>query len=66
VHRGAESLGRRIRAHPQLARPLSDHARTRVSEFERIVEENEEYIIVEKFGEAAEVAKSLDPRSHSQ
>ena len=35
-------------------------------EFERILEENEEYIIVEKFGEAAEVAKSLDPRSHSQ
>jgi hypothetical protein len=35
-------------------------------EFERIVEENEEYIIVEKFGEAAEVAKSLDPRSLSQ
>jgi hypothetical protein len=35
-------------------------------EFERIVEENKEYVVVEKFGEAAEVAKTLDPRSQSQ
>jgi hypothetical protein len=35
-------------------------------EFERIVEENEDYLVVEKFGEAAEVAKSLDPRSHAR
>jgi hypothetical protein len=35
-------------------------------EFERVVEENEEYMVVEKLGEAAEVSKNLDPRSHSQ
>jgi hypothetical protein len=32
-------------------------------EFERVIEENVHYIVVEKFGEAAEVVKALDPRS---
>ena len=32
-------------------------------EFERVIEENGRYIVVEKFGEAAEVVKALDPRS---
>ena len=30
---------------------------------EKIVEENERYIVVEKLGEAGEVAEELDPRS---
>ena len=32
-------------------------------EFERVVEENGHYIVVEVFGEAAEVVTELDPRS---
>ena len=32
-------------------------------EFERILEENERYAVVEKFGEAADVVRKLDPRS---
>jgi len=32
-------------------------------EFERVVEGNERYVIVEKFGEAAAVAQKLYPRS---
>jgi hypothetical protein len=35
------------------------------SEFERIVEENERYVVVEKFGKAAEVVRRLDPRSRT-
>jgi hypothetical protein len=35
-----------------------------VPEFERVVEEHGGYVVVEKFGEAAEVATKLDPRSH--
>jgi hypothetical protein len=31
-------------------------------EFKRVIEENGRYIVVEKFGEAAEVVKALDPR----
>ena len=31
-------------------------------EFERVVEENENYAVVEKFGEAASIVKKLDPR----
>ena len=31
-------------------------------DFERVVEENERYAIVEKFGTAAELAERLDPR----
>ena len=31
-------------------------------EFERVIEENGRYIVVERFGEAAEVVKALDPR----
>jgi hypothetical protein len=34
-------------------------------EFERVVEENERYVVVEKFGEAARVVKKLDPRSRT-
>ena len=34
-------------------------------EFERVVEENERYVVVEKFGEAAGVVKKLDPRSRT-
>lgn len=30
---------------------------------ERVVERHEEYVVVEKFGEGAEVARDLDPRS---
>ena len=32
-------------------------------EFERVVQEGEHYAVVEKFGEAAEIVKELDPRS---
>jgi hypothetical protein len=32
-------------------------------EFERVVEEREGYVVVEKFGEAAEVVRKLDTRS---
>jgi hypothetical protein len=32
-------------------------------EFERVVEENERYAIVEKFGKAGEIARREDPRS---
>ena len=31
---------------------------------ERVVQRNERYWVVEKFGEAAEVSEALDPRSH--
>jgi hypothetical protein len=34
-------------------------------EFERVVEENEHYIVVEKFGAAAEIVKTLDQRSRT-
>jgi hypothetical protein len=34
-------------------------------EFERVVEEREHYVVVEKFGEAAMVAEKLDPRSRT-
>ena len=34
-------------------------------EFERVVEENENYAIVEKFGEAASIVNKLDPRSRT-
>jgi hypothetical protein len=34
-------------------------------EFERVVEEREHYAIVEKFGEAASIVKTLDPRSRT-
>jgi hypothetical protein len=32
-------------------------------EFERVVDETERYVVVEKFGEAAELAKRFDPRT---
>jgi hypothetical protein len=32
-------------------------------EFERVVEENGRYAVVEKFGEAARIVSQLDPRS---
>jgi hypothetical protein len=32
-------------------------------EFERVVEEHEGYVVVEKFGEAAEIVRTLDSRS---
>ena len=32
-------------------------------EFERVVEEHEGYVVVEKFGEAAEIVRQADPRS---
>jgi hypothetical protein len=32
-------------------------------EFERVVEEHEGYVVVEKFGEAAEIVSRADPRS---
>jgi hypothetical protein len=32
-------------------------------EFERVVEKTGHYVVVEKFGKAAEVVKELDPRS---
>jgi hypothetical protein len=32
-------------------------------DFERVVERNERYAVVEKFGEAARVVQKLDPRS---
>jgi hypothetical protein len=34
-------------------------------EFERVVEEREHYVVVEKFGEAAEIVETLDPRSRT-
>ena len=34
-------------------------------DFERVVEQNERYALVEKLGEAAEVARKLDPRSRA-
>jgi hypothetical protein len=34
-------------------------------EFERVVEENGHYIVVEKFGAAGEIVKELDTRSRS-
>ena len=34
-----------------------------VSEFEDVVAEHEDYVVVEKFGEAGEVVRRLDPRS---
>jgi hypothetical protein len=34
-------------------------------EFERVVEENENYAVVEKFGEAAMIVKKRDPRSRA-
>ena len=34
-----------------------------LSEIERVVEENESYVVVEKDGEGGEVAAALDPRS---
>src|SRR4051794_35549524 len=34
-------------------------------EFERVVEENENYAVVEKFGEAARIVKKIDPRSRA-
>ena len=34
-------------------------------EFERVVDENEHYIVVEKFGEAGEIVKEFDTRSRS-
>jgi hypothetical protein len=34
-------------------------------EFERVVEEREHYVVVEKFGEAARVVAKLDPRSRT-
>jgi len=34
-------------------------------EFERVVEEREHDAIVEKFGQAAEIVKGLDPRSRT-
>jgi hypothetical protein len=36
-----------------------------LSEVERVVEENERYIVVEKVGEAARVAAKRDPRSRA-
>ena len=33
-------------------------------EVERVVDANERYVIVEKFGAGAEVAEAADPRSH--
>jgi hypothetical protein len=33
------------------------------TEFERVVEGNETYVVVEKFGKAGEIAQRLDPRS---
>ena len=33
-------------------------------ELERVVEEDERYVVVEKTGLAGEVARDLDPRSH--
>ncbi len=35
-------------------------------EFERVVEEHEGYVVVEKFGEAAEIVRRADPRSRSE
>jgi hypothetical protein len=32
-------------------------------EFERVVEDNGDYVVVEKFGEAGVLAEQLDPRS---
>jgi len=32
-------------------------------EFERVIEENGGYVVVEKFGEAGEIARERDPRS---
>jgi len=34
-------------------------------EFERVVEDRDDYAVVEKFGEAARIAKKLDPRSRT-
>jgi hypothetical protein len=35
-------------------------------ELERVVEEHDGYVVVEKFGEAAEVVRSADPRSQKE
>jgi hypothetical protein len=34
-------------------------------EFERVVDEHDRYVVVEKFGEAGEVARKLDQRSRA-
>ncbi|HEY7003418.1 MAG TPA: hypothetical protein VH281_03995 [Gaiellaceae bacterium] len=34
-------------------------------EFERVVEEHERYVVVEKFGEAAEIVRQANPRSEA-
>jgi hypothetical protein len=34
-------------------------------EFERVTEANERYVVVEKFGEAGEVVRELDPRGRA-
>lgn len=34
-------------------------------EFERVIETNERYVVVEKFGVAGEVARELDPRARA-
>lgn len=48
-----------IRANPQRFLVLPGHERADV---ERVVENRDRYLVVEKFGEAGEIAEQTDPR----
>jgi hypothetical protein len=52
-----------IRSSPVRFPVKSGHSQ---SEFERVVEEHEDYVVVEKFGDAGEVARKLDPRQRAE
>ncbi len=49
-----------VRAHPDRFLVVAGHE---VPRFERVVEDHGSYVVVEKQGEAAEVAEDTDPRS---
>jgi len=49
----------RVRSDPTHFAVLRGHD---IAEVERIVEENERFVVVEKFGASAEAAIELDPR----
>ena len=50
----------RVRAAPDRFLVIPDHYRP---EIEHVVEQHSDYWVVEKFGEAAEIARETDPRS---
>jgi hypothetical protein len=49
-----------VRAHPDRFLVVTGHELPR---FERVVEDHGRYVVVEKQGEAGEVAEDTDPRS---